>query len=690
MSKKTFGKQLTIVDSKSRVKIHKSGKNWVRTVMSHFNLFKAIKGRATVEEDVCVQDVEKEDRLSSGNLTYLKGILAAGALVGGASLTSRVYADETPVVQEQSSSVPTLAEQTEVTVKTTAVQNHQDGTVSKNIIDSNSVSMSESASTSTSESVSMSMSGLTSTSVSESVSTSALTSASESISTSASESVSTSVSKSTSISEVSNILETQASLTDKGKESFSANQIVTESSLVTDAGKNASVSSLIEITKPKSELQTSKMSNESLITPEKPQVMIASDKTGNETLTPTIRLKSVIQPRSMNLIALSSEMDLIPLEEVSDTEMLGKDVSSEFQKVNIALKDNTLSEPGTVKLDKSENLVLNFDFSIASVNEGDFFTVKLSDNLDTQGVGTTLKVQDIIDTSGQLLATGSYSPLTHNITYIWTKYASTLNNINAQVKLPVWPDQRKVSKTTSDKQRFTATLNNQVASIEERVQYNSPSVTEHTNVKTNVRSRIMKIDDEKQTETYITQINPEGKEMYFASGLGNLYTIIGSDGTSGSPVNLLNAEVKILKTNSKNLTDSMDQNYDSTEFEDVTSQYSYTNDGSKITIDWKTNSISSSTSYVVLVKIPKQSGVLYSTVSDINQTYGSKDFYGYTQVDGESDANAEKNFYPKVLLRQLVPVLPHQPALQQVQVRVHRHQPAPALPQVLPQVLQAQ
>lgn len=631
MSQKTFGKQLTVVDTKSRVKMHKSEKNWVRTVMSHFNLFKAIKGRATVEADVCIQDVEKEDRLSSGNLTYLKGILAAGALVGGASLTSRVYADETPVVQEQSSSVPTLAEQTEVTVKTTTVQNHQDGTVSKNIIDSNSVSMSESASTSTSESVSMSMSGSTLTSVSESVSTSALTSASESISTSASESVS----KSTSISEVSNILETQASLTDKGRESFSANQIVTESSLVTDAGKNASVSSLIEITKPKSELQTSKMSNESLITPEKSQVMIASDKTGNESLTPTIRLKSVIQPRSMNLMTLSSEMDLIPLEEVSDTEMLGKDVSSELQKVNIALKDNTLSEPGTVKLDSSENLVLNFAFSIASVNEGDVFTVKLSDNLDTQGIGTILKVQDIMDETGQLLATGSYSPLTHNITYTWTRYASTLNNIKARVNMPVWPDQRIISKTTSDKQCFTATLNNQVASIEERVQYNSPSVTEHTNVKTNVRSRIMKLDDERQTETYITQINPEGKEMYFASGLGNLYTIIGSDGTSGSPVNLLNAEVKILKTNSKNLTDSMDQNYDSPEFEDVTSQYSYTNDGSKITIDWKTNSISSTTSYVVLVKIPKQSGVLYSTVSDINQTYGSKYSYGHTNISGD-------------------------------------------------------
>lgn len=35
MSKKTFGKQLTVVGSKSRVKMHKSGKNWVRTIMSH-------------------------------------------------------------------------------------------------------------------------------------------------------------------------------------------------------------------------------------------------------------------------------------------------------------------------------------------------------------------------------------------------------------------------------------------------------------------------------------------------------------------------------------------------------------------------------------------------------------------------------------------------------------------------------
>ncbi len=53
MSQKTFGKQLTVVDTKSRVKMHKSGKNWVRTVMSHFNLLKRLKGEQLLKQ-MCV------------------------------------------------------------------------------------------------------------------------------------------------------------------------------------------------------------------------------------------------------------------------------------------------------------------------------------------------------------------------------------------------------------------------------------------------------------------------------------------------------------------------------------------------------------------------------------------------------------------------------------------------------------
>lgn len=46
------------------------------------------------------------------------------------------------------------------------------------------------------------------------------------------------------------------------------------------------------------------------------------------------------------------------------------------------LKDNIFSEFGIVKLDKLENFVLNFDFLIVFVNEGDFFIVKFFDNFD--------------------------------------------------------------------------------------------------------------------------------------------------------------------------------------------------------------------------------------------------------------------------------------------------------------------
>ncbi|MCC9694429.1 accessory Sec-dependent serine-rich glycoprotein adhesin, partial [Streptococcus agalactiae] len=177
--------------SKSRVKMHKSGKNWVRTVMSHFNLFKAIKGRATVEADVCAQDVEKEDDLSSANALYLKGLLATGAVLGGVSTTSYIQAEETTaVVQEQSTTVETLAGKRVVTVEKVAGQPTGDvtspsGTTDpKQVSESTSVSLSESVSTSISESITNSTSASTSTSFSASTSISA----SESVSTSASSS----------------------------------------------------------------------------------------------------------------------------------------------------------------------------------------------------------------------------------------------------------------------------------------------------------------------------------------------------------------------------------------------------------------------------------------------------------------------------------------------------------------------
>ncbi|EHJ56309.1 KxYKxGKxW signal peptide domain-containing protein [Streptococcus urinalis] len=45
-----FRKSIKIADSSSRVKMHKSGKNWVKILMSQFHLLNAIKGIADSEK----------------------------------------------------------------------------------------------------------------------------------------------------------------------------------------------------------------------------------------------------------------------------------------------------------------------------------------------------------------------------------------------------------------------------------------------------------------------------------------------------------------------------------------------------------------------------------------------------------------------------------------------------------------
>ncbi|HEM4930666.1 KxYKxGKxW signal peptide domain-containing protein, partial [Streptococcus suis] len=45
MKHKRFNKDFDEVGRKSRVKMHKSGKNWIRTVMSQLSLLRVIRGK---------------------------------------------------------------------------------------------------------------------------------------------------------------------------------------------------------------------------------------------------------------------------------------------------------------------------------------------------------------------------------------------------------------------------------------------------------------------------------------------------------------------------------------------------------------------------------------------------------------------------------------------------------------------
>ena len=101
----------------TRVKLRKSGKHWVSTVVSTVGT--VLLGKTLARRAERSERDELEAKLLSPN-TVLKGAGALGALVGGAALaTDEAFAEETVASSEVASDV--LATQDEVVLKADSV-----------------------------------------------------------------------------------------------------------------------------------------------------------------------------------------------------------------------------------------------------------------------------------------------------------------------------------------------------------------------------------------------------------------------------------------------------------------------------------------------------------------------------------------------------------------------------------------
>lgn len=197
--------QFRETDRVTRFKLIKSGKHWLRASTSLFGLFKVIRGGVDTAQ-VSTEVVEDHSSTPLTGIDVLKGIVAAGSVIGGGAIVqTQVHANEQTAVEKVIETDATLVTTDKVVLGT--VGKEDQGTLTSDAISqsiSESVSVSESQSLS--ESLSSSMSA--STSASESASTSTSTSASTSTSTSASTSASTSTSTSESLARSESLSET--------------------------------------------------------------------------------------------------------------------------------------------------------------------------------------------------------------------------------------------------------------------------------------------------------------------------------------------------------------------------------------------------------------------------------------------------------------------------------------------------
>ncbi|NQH87248.1 KxYKxGKxW signal peptide domain-containing protein, partial [Streptococcus suis] len=174
------GKRYTEVSRKSRVKMHKSGKHWVRTVMSQIGLIQLGKRSASESPKVKLTSASQQESAAK----MLRGLVAASAVVGGGLTAEQVLAEDTVIATEVTTSV--LANEDTISMSDAGTESDTSSqSVSESESTSHSESISDSESISSSESDSVSAS--TSESVSESESISFSESASSSESTIASE-----------------------------------------------------------------------------------------------------------------------------------------------------------------------------------------------------------------------------------------------------------------------------------------------------------------------------------------------------------------------------------------------------------------------------------------------------------------------------------------------------------------------
>ena len=165
-------------DRVTRFKLIKSGKNWLRAATSNFGLLKVIRGQ--VEETVVAE--VREDEVSATEMTsrgLLKGIVAAGAVLGAATVANTAKADENGSDVATASELPSeaLVQQGSTVLGTTSTTQSTTESTTESASASTSASTSTSVSVSVSESASLSEQG--SAELSAALSESAVATASE-------------------------------------------------------------------------------------------------------------------------------------------------------------------------------------------------------------------------------------------------------------------------------------------------------------------------------------------------------------------------------------------------------------------------------------------------------------------------------------------------------------------------------
>ncbi|MGV3244938.1 SdrD B-like domain-containing protein [Staphylococcus sp. 11262D007BW] len=254
----------------------------------------------------------------------------------------------------------------------------------------------------------------------------------------------------------------------------------------------------------------------------------------------------------------------------------------------------------------SGNTRLSSEFQVqGTVREGDYFTFMLPENLtgdgdvDYSNVNNTMVLPDLLNGSGQVVATGDYNTENKTGTYVFTDYVNDKDNVSGRFDLSLFTDRKNTPNSGTYPVEFD--LAGEKFNADLNIDYGNPAQGDDGFDGANVTSFITDIDLDSGKNEYkqTIYVNPKGNELYDST-----VTLLGHHGdptTSSTLVDSDNTNLRIyeVQDNSK-LTDSYYVDPNDSNYVDVTNDFTnWINDNgnNSMTIDFG----NINKSYVVLV-----------------------------------------------------------------------------------------
>ncbi|KWZ76043.1 fibrinogen-binding adhesin SdrG C-terminal domain-containing protein, partial [Anaerococcus tetradius] len=210
-------------------------------------------------------------------------------------------------------------------------------------------------------------------------------------------------------------------------------------------------------------------------------------------------------------------------EATGDEAQTGQDVSDKLENLITKIRANANSPEGStvtplrspVNDNEGKDVGLDISFDVpATVKEGDYFEIKLSDTLNGYGATSKDVVYDpYLYVGNDVVAKGIYDPASNTFKYVFTKDAEKYGKFHQDINEVVYIDPKKVPNSTPDVDIF-ATLGSHNIANKVNVDYSLGLEEGDTDIDSNGAGTINELDSKNGHYEQTFYVNYAGKTQH--------------------------------------------------------------------------------------------------------------------------------------------------------------------------------